>query len=530
VTDDSLTNGQRAVSAGQAINAYAQAWRHPAGTKASDADRDPVREQDRLSRLLCALRHHADRVSTLSFHDSLSAARQDAGRPRAGYAQVNAIGAAAGGRALDAYDRVSRAPGAWPAGTVADLQAYAGRQGISFEAAISGLTTALVTDLRHFADRHGIDFEAAVPASSRAYTEQRLREEGPFEVGQEIRSRPGTLLAAAPAAAIFRPVATHQGVVTAFGDAEWHLVRTAARIWDRERSGFPRPYLPDIDDRRVLSDALSEACGLAGTEILRKLTPRIEARAMEIERGVTAAAELGRAHGRARTQPYCDLDIGGDAAALLRAFGETEWMTDANHPYRLALVTTYSEAYLSASEQGPPARPSPRPASRPVTFPSTPASPRRKAERHLPPVRPARSGRDRAPGPHGGARDDRTREDRQHPQGDHTMSSQWTPEAIRALGATTDLPTLGSIFGVSRWRAYQMAHTGEWQQVGIRIVPIGTKYRVAVQSILEVLRHDGAASSGTGNQPSSGPMRAPGNVTDDTITEPSAPAAARGRP
>ena len=111
------------------------------------------------------------------------------------------------------------------------------------------------------------------------------------------------------------------------------------------------------------------------------------------------------------------------------------------------------------------------------------------------------------------------------------MSSQWTPEAIHALGATTDLPTLGSIFGVSRWRAYQMAHTGEWEKVGIRIVPIGSKYRVAVQSILEVLRHDGAASSGTGHQQSPpGQMRAPGNVTDDTITEPPAPAAARGRP
>jgi len=69
------------------------------------------------------------------------------------------------------------------------------------------------------------------------------------------------------------------------------------------------------------------------------------------------------------------------------------------------------------------------------------------------------------------------------------MNSQWTPEAIRALGATTDLPTLGSIFGVSRWKAYKMARAGEWEQVGIRIVPIGTKYRVAVQSIQEVLGH-----------------------------------------
>jgi hypothetical protein len=364
MTEDSLASEQRAVSALRALSAYAQAQQHPAGINARDTDRDPLQEQDRLARLLCGLRHHADRISTLSFHDALGAARHDAGRPRAGYAPVSAIAATAGGRALDAYDRASRAPephhgSAWPAGTVADLQAYAGRQGISFEAAITGLTTALVTDLRHYADGHGIDFEAAITASSRAYTEQRLREEGPFETGQEARSRAGTLLAAASAATIFRPVATHQGVITAFGDAEWHLVRTAARIRDQEQRGFQEAYRPDIDDRRTLSDALSETCGLAGTEILRRLAPRIEARAMEIERGVTAAADLGRAHGSARTQPYCDLDTGGGATALLRASGETEWTTDANHPHRLALVATYTEAYLSANKQDPPAAISP---------------------------------------------------------------------------------------------------------------------------------------------------------------------------
>ena len=67
------------------------------------------------------------------------------------------------------------------------------------------------------------------------------------------------------------------------------------------------------------------------------------------------------------------------------------------------------------------------------------------------------------------------------------MTTQWTPEAIRALGATTDLPTLGSIFGLGRWRSYQMAHTGEWEQAGIRIIAIGARYRVTVQSILDVL-------------------------------------------
>ena len=74
--------------------------------------------------------------------------------------------------------------------------------------------------------------------------------------------------------------------------------------------------------------------------------------------------------------------------------------------------------------------------------------------------------------------------------------STWTLEAIRALGVRTDLPTLGKIFGVSRTRAYQMAHTGEWEQAGIRIVPLGSKYIVAVQSILNVLGH-GDSEPGT---------------------------------
>ncbi len=86
--------------------------------------------------------------------------------------------------------------------------------------------------------------------------------------------------------------------------------------------------------------------------------------------------------------------------------------------------------------------------------------------------------------------------------------STWTPESIRALGVKTDLPTLGKIFGVSRARAYQMAHTGEWEQAGIRIVPLGSKYVVAVQSILEVLGHGDAGSEYGTPVPSGRPPRA----------------------
>ena len=82
------------------------------------------------------------------------------------------------------------------------------------------------------------------------------------------------------------------------------------------------------------------------------------------------------------------------------------------------------------------------------------------------------------------------------------MTSQWTPEAIRALGATTDLPTLGSIFGLSTWRSRQMAHTGEWEQAGIRILKIGNRYRVAVPSIVDVLTNGGTTADGTVIKPS----------------------------
>lgn len=79
------------------------------------------------------------------------------------------------------------------------------------------------------------------------------------------------------------------------------------------------------------------------------------------------------------------------------------------------------------------------------------------------------------------------------------MTSQWTPEAIRSLGSITDVPTLGSIFGLSTWRSRQMARTGEWEKAGIRIIKVGRKYRVVVMSILNVV--------GSGGTPGTGPTR-----------------------
>ncbi len=100
-----------------------------------------------------------------------------------------------------------------------------------------------------------------------------------------------------------------------------------------------------------------------------------------------------------------------------------------------------------------------------------------------------------------------------------TSENRWTPEAIRALGPTTDLPTLGTIFECSRWKAYQMARHGEWGRLGIKVLSIGSKYRVVVQSILEVLRYGPADTDGlAGGQhsaasPDSRLARCPGTPT-----------------
>jgi hypothetical protein len=64
-----------------------------------------------------------------------------------------------------------------------------------------------------------------------------------------------------------------------------------------------------------------------------------------------------------------------------------------------------------------------------------------------------------------------------------------------------------------------------------RIVPVGAGYRVAVQSILEVLGYGGAADCGTGRRPSRARHKqALANATDATIMEPTDPPRAMGKP
>src|SRR5690242_21946615 len=90
-------------------------------------------------------------------------------------------------------------------------------------------------------------------------------------------------------------------------------------------------------------------------------------------------------------------------------------------------------------------------------------------------------------------------------------NSSWTAEAIRALGAITDLQTLASIFGCSGWSSRKMARTGEWERQGIKIFRIGAHYRVGVQSILGVLGISSSDLSSPGTAPAGELDRANGN-------------------
>lgn len=71
----------------------------------------------------------------------------------------------------------------------------------------------------------------------------------------------------------------------------------------------------------------------------------------------------------------------------------------------------------------------------------------------------------------------------QHPT-EHFSDSVWTEARIRALGAVTDLPTAGRIFGLGRSLAYALAKDDRFPAPVLRI---GSRYRVPVAGILTAL-------------------------------------------
>ena len=275
-------NGHRSGAALEAVyRIYAQpeTGLRPEEAAGSDTGRDPGagEAQDRQSRMTCALRHLGDDIAGLSFTRVVFAADAayigQSSRENPGQIAGRAAMAA---RAIEVYNRQVTTPLAATRGrsqtAAGDLNRIARVQDLTFEALITRLATGLLSDLHHYSDRHGAEFWAAMTAGYRAYAAQRLSAEGPFQTGQDTSQHPPQL-APSPDAAAFELIATHQGIVTTVADAEWHLVRTAARIDYQARNAPEYPNHRDEDDLIALSRGLGRLCGLPARRDRRPAHP-----------------------------------------------------------------------------------------------------------------------------------------------------------------------------------------------------------------------------------------------------------------
>ena len=107
MSEDLITNRQRAVAAFETIRTYA-ATRNELGslTFRGGITGDQRQDQDRLIRLLAALRHHSDCVSGLRFDDATRTARWQYDRERTRFRGfVNPYQVAAARRAIHVHEQ-----------------------------------------------------------------------------------------------------------------------------------------------------------------------------------------------------------------------------------------------------------------------------------------------------------------------------------------------------------------------------------------------------------------------------------------
>ena len=252
-------NNQRAIAALEAVAAYAQT--RPWQTSSLPAGADPERDHERLSRVLCGLRHLSDQFNGLRFHQIRSTADELYTWARTALPDSSAGAEAAAAAAIDIYELVTpaqmRRPGSiWPLDILAEFDSC-DEQPRHLPGG-SRRPAHLRARRQPPAVRRppGPRLQLGMAAGLRAHAQQCLSAYGPIDTGLIPDRRPAVVLSPSRAAPPFGPVVTHQGVVTAFGDAEWLLIRTAARIEHIDQ----HEYLTsdrDLDDRRTLADALA---------------------------------------------------------------------------------------------------------------------------------------------------------------------------------------------------------------------------------------------------------------------------------
>ena len=193
-------NNQRAIAALEAVAAYAQTA--PWQTSSLPAGADQERDRERLSRVLCGVRHLSDQFYGLRFYQIRGTADELYTWARTAVPGSSA-GAEAAAAAIDIYEltmpaRMRRPGSFWPLGSLAEFHSYASSRGISREAAVARLTSGLVASLRQYADHQGLDFGIAMAAGLRAHAQQCLSAYGPIDTGLVPDRRPAVILTRSP--------------------------------------------------------------------------------------------------------------------------------------------------------------------------------------------------------------------------------------------------------------------------------------------------------------------------------------------
>jgi hypothetical protein len=68
-----------------------------------------------------------------------------------------------------------------------------------------------------------------------------------------------------------------------------------------------------------------------------------------------------------------------------------------------------------------------------------------------------------------------------------TTTAVWTIDAVRGLGATTDVATAAAILGIGRTKAYQLAKERSFP---VAVLHIGRRYVVPIPALLKLLGAD----------------------------------------
>ena len=95
------------------------------------------------------------------------------------------------------------------------------------------------------------------------------------------------------------------------------------------------------------------------------------------------------------------------------------------------------------------------------------------------------------------------------------MTGVWTREAVEALGPTTDVPTVASIFGVNKDTVYAQIRRGEWKAT--RVLTLGRKIKIPTRDLVTLLYAPDSATAPSNSEAEHHCASRPENPSSDGV-------------